>query len=131
MRIVLWLFSIISGFNAVWMLVAPQNWYHNLPAHVPDYGPLNTHFVRDIGIAFLIVGIGLAAAARNPVQRRSLVMFAALFYAGHALVHLFEAFTGGAAAHLWKGELAMVYFPALVLSGISISLYRRTAVDRS
>ena len=123
-RILLWIFSASSIFNAAWMLVAPQHWYHNLPAHVPEYGPLNTHFVRDIGVAFLISGIGLAFAAFRPVERRAFVLFAVFFFVGHALVHLSEVFMGGAAAHLWKGELLLVYLPALMLAAISFKLYK-------
>jgi hypothetical protein len=123
-RILLCIFSASSIFNAGWMLVAPQHWYQNLPAHVPEYGPLNTHFVRDIGVAFLISGIGLAFAAVRPIERRACVLFAVSFFVGHALVHLSEVFTGGAAAHLWKGELLLVYLPALMLAAVTIKLYR-------
>jgi hypothetical protein len=122
-RILLWLFSIISIFNASWMLLAPQHWYQNLPAHVPEYGPLNTHFVRDIGVAFLISGVGLACSAVRPTERRTFVLFAVLFYLGHAFVHLIEIFLGGPAAHLWKGELIMIYLPAIVLAAIAAKLY--------
>ena len=123
LRIILLIFSVISIANAAWMLLDPEHWYHHLPAHVPEYGPLNLHFVRDIGIAFLVSGLGLGAAAIRPYARRAFVLGAALFYAGHASVHLYELLTGGPASHLWKGESMMVYFPALFLCAITLFLY--------
>ena len=52
------IFGAISLGNAVWMLADPLRWYHELPAEVPDFGPFNPHFVRDIGCAFATVGGG-------------------------------------------------------------------------
>ena len=114
-RIVLAVFATIQIINALWMLIAPQHWYENLPAHVPEYGPLNTHFVRDVGAIFLIAGIALGAAAVRPVERRALILFAVLIFGSHAVVHIGELLAGGAAAHLWKSELATVYLPIMVL----------------
>ena len=47
--------------NGLWMLADPGHWYEHLPAGVPDTGPLNAHFVRDIGCAFLTMGGALVA----------------------------------------------------------------------
>ena len=56
-------FTIVRGLcdvstrdNGAWMLWDPIHWYHTLPAAVPDSGPLNEHFVRDIGCAFTLLG---------------------------------------------------------------------------
>ena len=48
-----------SSANAAWMLLSPDSWFHRLPAAVADFGPYNVHFVRDVGIAYLSVGVGL------------------------------------------------------------------------
>ena len=57
-----WVF-LISGLgnlaNGFWMLARPAHWYATLPAAVPDFGPLNEHFVRDIGATFTMLGIAL------------------------------------------------------------------------
>src|SRR5262245_21152199 len=45
--------------NGAWMLADPVHWYENLPAGVPDFGPVNEHFVRDIGCAFMVLGLAL------------------------------------------------------------------------
>ena len=49
--LVLLLLATLTAANAVWMLADPQHWYHDLPAAVPDTGPYNEHFVRDVGCA--------------------------------------------------------------------------------
>jgi len=46
--------------NALWMLAGPMHWYTDLPAAIPDTGPFNPHFVRDIGGGFLAAGPGIA-----------------------------------------------------------------------
>ena len=77
-----WLFLIFGGIsllNAVWMFVDPLRWYHDLPAGVPDFGPFNPHFVRDIGCAFATVGIAQVWAAFSPRFRTPLVAISAVF----------------------------------------------------
>ena len=73
-----WIFAIFGAIcvaNALWMLAGPLHWYHELPAAVPDTGPFNPHFVRDIGGAFFAVGVALglggfdAALARAAARR--------------------------------------------------------------
>ena len=53
--IVLGFFAAGNLVNAVWMLASPAHWYLNLPANIPGTGPLNEHFVRDIGCIFLLL----------------------------------------------------------------------------
>ena len=62
----LWIILVIGVAtiaNALWMLAGPMHWYTDLPAAVPDTGPFNPHFVRDIGCAFLTVGAAQVWAA--------------------------------------------------------------------
>ena len=70
---VLLVFGLIALANALWMLIGPMGWYEDLPAGVPDTGPFNPHFVRDIGCAFLAVGLALVWAAFVPRFRLPLV----------------------------------------------------------
>jgi hypothetical protein len=77
------------GFNGLWMMADPGGWYQAMPG-VPETGPLNAHFVRDIGAAFLTFGAGLALAIRPLPARFALVSIAALFAVLHALIHLAE-----------------------------------------
>jgi hypothetical protein len=55
MKTLFWFFCVASVANGLWMLVAPYSWYMDLPASVPDTGPFNPHFVRDIGVTFVVL----------------------------------------------------------------------------
>lgn len=113
-----WLFAILGvGMlaNAVWMLIAPMHWYHELPAAVPDTGPFNPHFVRDIGCAFLTIGLALIGAARSVRMRLPLAGTAAVFLAAHALLHIYDTAVGNMSSDHWYLDFAGVYLPAVVL----------------
>ena len=114
-----WLFAmlgLVSIANALWMLVGPMHWYTDLPTTAPHTGPFNPHFVRDIGCAFLTVGIALVWAARARRFRVPLVTTAALFLGFHALLHVWDTSTGALDLHHVWLDLPGVYLPA-VLSG--------------
>jgi hypothetical protein len=112
--------------NAVWMLAAPLGWYEGIPAAVPDFGPFNVHFVRDVGCAFLTAGVALAWAVFRPALRLPLAGTAALFYGAHALVHVYDTAGGHVGAHHWALDLPAVYLPALLLAGITLFAWRRS-----
>ncbi|MGH0036067.1 MAG: DUF4345 family protein [Myxococcota bacterium] len=106
-------FSIANG---VWMLLDPGHWYEHLPAGVPDTGPLNAHFVRDIGCAFVAVGAALVAAWRRPAWRAPLTATAAAFFVMHALLHVHDTARGLLEADHWWLDAPGVYAPALLLA---------------
>jgi hypothetical protein len=118
---ILAIFGAVTLGNAVWMLAGPLHWYNELPAAVPDTGPFNPHFVRDIGCAFLAVGVALGWAALAPQWRPALVPIAALFLGGHALVHVYDTLRGALADSHWAIDLPGVYLPALVLCYAAIA----------
>ena len=79
MRIKLaWMLGVLAVANGVFMLVAPAAWYAIVPG-VPDSGPLNAHFVRDIGAAFLVAGGSLVWFARDARARPAALACAAFF----------------------------------------------------
>jgi len=94
MRTFFWLFGVLNLGNGLWMLVSPASWYHRLPAALPDTGPLNLHFVRDIGAAFATIGVTLCVAAPEAPRRRGALLAATLFYVLHALVHVADLLGG-------------------------------------
>jgi len=113
------LFAILGAMNlgnGLWMLFAPEAWYHDLPAGVPDTGPLNLHFVRDIGAAFSTIGVAFLLAAPNARRHREVMLGAACFYVLHALVHVTDLFGGRLDADHWLIDLPGVFLPALVLA---------------
>ena len=117
--IVLGLFALGNLANGLWMLADPAHWYENLPAAVPDFGPLNEHFVRDIGCTFFVLGVALGVAAFVPRWRIAACAAAALFSALHALVHVFDTLRGLVGADHWLIDLPGVYVPAAVLIAVT------------
>ena len=101
--------------NAFWMLAGPMHWYEELPAGVPDTGPANLHFVRDIGCAFLTVGVAVVWAAFSARFRTPLVAIAALFLLAHAALHAYDTAVGNLPHTHWWLDLPGVYLPAVVL----------------
>ena len=114
----------IGAANAVWMLASPLSWYNDLPAAVPDTGPFNPHFVRDIGIAFVTMSVAFAWAAFEPRWRTPLVVVATVFMAGHALLHFVDTVRGELDADHWLLDAPGVYLPAIVLVPIALRMLR-------
>lgn len=121
-----WIFGILNLGNGLWMLLAPHAWYQHLPAAVPDTGPYNPHFVRDIGCAFATLGVAFCAAAPRPAYRRAVMMAAALFYVLHAGTHVADLVAGRLPADHWLIDLPGVFLPAILLSVLSLPRWWRT-----
>ena len=63
--------AIASG---LFMLISPANWYFAVPG-VTTTGPFNQHFLRDIGLIFLLVGIAMLTGAAP--RRRAMLAVSA------------------------------------------------------
>jgi hypothetical protein len=122
--IVLFALGLVLMANAVWMLLAPASWYQELPAGVPDTGPLNPHFVRDIGATYLTVGAGLLWAARQREFRLPLVAVAALFHVLHAATHVLDTMNGRLPSRHWLIDFPGVYLPTLALMAATVFAWR-------
>lgn len=121
------LFAAGNLANGIWMLVSPAHWYINLPANVPGTGPLNEHFVRDIGCIFTMIGVMLAIAVVRPAFRLMALLFATTFYVAHSLVHVGEQIGGVLPPDQWRFDLFPVYGATLVLVVLSFILVGREA----
>ena len=111
--------------NGLWMLADPVGWYTTLPAAVPDFGPLNEHFVRDIGATFTMLGLGLLwATFRTPVRLPVLVLVT-LFNGLHALVHVYDTSRGLVGPQHWVIDFPAVYLPTIVLVTLTALLAQR------
>jgi hypothetical protein len=113
---VILLLALSGAANGVWMLVDPSHWYHHLPAGVPDTGPLNAHFVRDVGCAFLVFSGALFWAHRAPQWRTPLVLTTASFYLAHAALHLHDVARGLLESDHLLLDAWGVYLPAIVIA---------------
>ncbi|MAE95840.1 MAG: hypothetical protein CL910_14380 [Deltaproteobacteria bacterium] len=122
--LVLGLFGLGNLANGIWMLVDPVHWFHTLPAGVPDFGPLNEHFIRDIGCIFTLLGSGLVASAFVPSLRVVACGAAAGFSVLHALVHVLDTARGLVGPEHWGMDAPLVYGPAVILCGLTLWLAR-------
>ncbi len=110
--------------HAAWMLLDPAGWYATLPAAVPDTGPLNAHFVRDVGAAFAAMGVALLLAALRPALRAPMLAVGAVFYVAHALIHVTDTLAGRLPPSHWLVDLPGVYLPALVMLAVTVAALR-------
>jgi uncharacterized protein YjeT (DUF2065 family) len=67
--------------NGLTMLAVPMSWYTMVPG-VVDTGPFNLHFVRDIGVAYVVTGAALVWFAKRPTARSAVQTGAAFLVAG-------------------------------------------------
>ena len=118
--ITLGVFALSNLGNAAWMLADPLHWYLNLPANVPGSGPLNEHFVRDIGCIFGLIGVALAIAAFRPAARFGALLIASGFYGAHAAVHVYDSLRGLFEPGQWLVDLVPIYGATGLLIALTV-----------
>lgn len=114
-----WLRALLStslAGNGLFMLLAPERWYHTIPT-VNLTGPLNLHFVRDVGCAYLSAAAALAWGLMRPADSAVSALLAASFLVSHAGVHLYELASGMCGWGIWWQAFPGVTLPA-VLAGL-------------
>ena len=118
------LLAITMGVNGLVMLAAGPWWYGAVPG-VPETGPFNPHFVKDIGAAYLVVGAAFAwlAASATPMARGAAAA-AAGFLALHAAIHLAEAAGAPAGPADLARDFPGVILPALVAALLVAAPYQ-------
>jgi hypothetical protein len=123
--------ALLLGFillvNGIWQLAAPEGWYWAIPG-VPDRGPFNQHFVRDIGIVYALTGVGLIMGAVRPRQRFGYWWAPALWLTGHALFHVWEVLVGICGPASLVEDFAGVTLPALIALAL-LQYAHRAAAD--
>jgi uncharacterized protein YjeT (DUF2065 family) len=99
--------------NGVWMLARPASWYLAIPG-VTETGPANMHFIRDIGCAYLVAGLGLLWLVARPAVGWPAAFAGGGFLALHAIVHAWDAAAGREQLAALKADLPTVFLPAAV-----------------
>jgi hypothetical protein len=105
--------GVAAIFNGVYMLIAPESWYFAVPG-VTTTGPFNQHFVRDIGLIFLLLGGAFLIGAAQPHLRVPLWGAAAIWLSGHALFHFWEVAVGICSADVIPRDFPAVTLPAII-----------------
>lgn len=112
---VTWFLAVALAGNGLFMLAAPEAWYHFIPT-VPFTGAFNPHFVRDIGCAYLVCGGAMAWLIRDPLRGGAAALLAAVFQSMHAGTHLWDLAAGRAELiHVIEDIPAVFVLPALML----------------
>lgn len=94
MRLMLVLLGLFHLGNGLFMVVAPGQWYAAVPG-VVETGPMNHHFIVDIGLAFTASGTGMIAGSRGGAVASAIALAGATWPALHALFHLWEWIANG------------------------------------
>lgn len=112
---ILWLIALSLAANGLYMLVAPESWYHAMPT-VSHTGPFNPHFVRDIGAAYLACSGALVWLALGREGGSAAALTGGTFLLFHGLIHLWDTIAGRATfAHLTQDFVTVLLVPVLVL----------------
>ncbi|HEU4968549.1 hypothetical protein [Sphingomonas sp.] len=111
--------------NGLAMLGDPQAWYARVPGVIAT-GAFNQHFIRDIGLIYLLIGLAFAAGAFRSALRLTLWAAATLWLAGHALFHLWEVAAGICGSDAIPRDFPGVTLPALIGIGLTILSWRET-----
>jgi hypothetical protein len=107
--------SIASLINSAWMLLFPLSWYTDFPADVSHTGPSNPHFVRDLGVVYLVVALAFAWSALHLDRSRPVHLALTVFFVGHALIHLVDIAAGRLPHSHWLIDLPGVFVPAMIM----------------
>jgi hypothetical protein len=130
MKILFWFFCVLSVANGLWMLAAPYAWYVALPARVPDTGPFNPHFVRDIGVTFVVLGAGFGWCATHLDRCYPVHLGLTAWFVGHAAIHAADILTGRLPYSHWGIDAPAVFLPAVLLLALSLPPVWRAVVKR-
>ncbi len=112
------LLGIALGANGVFMLVSPEAWYLAVPG-VTDTGPFNQHFLRDIGLIFVLRVGGFLAGAARPQHRVLLWAAPTIWLSGHARFHFWEVAVGICSPSVLPRDFPAVTLPAIIGLGLT------------
>ncbi|KAF7781026.1 hypothetical protein PRUB_b0105 [Pseudoalteromonas rubra] len=99
--------------NGVFMLFYPQQWYWSVPG-VPDRGFYNQHFIRDIGMLYMLIGGAFSYGAFYTRYRFQIWLFPTLWLSCHTLFHFWEVLVGICGPIFLLIDFAGVTLPALL-----------------
>jgi hypothetical protein len=112
--------ALFLSVNGLFMLIAPQVWYDFVPG-VTDTGFYNQHFIRDIGIIQLFLGLAFGIGMFRPERRIGLWAAATLWLCAHAIFHFWEVAVGICSASVIPRDFPAVTMPAIF--GVALTLW--------
>jgi hypothetical protein len=124
------LLGIALAANGVFMLVAPENWYFAVPG-VTSTGPFNQHFLRDIGLIFVLLGGAFLVGAARAEWRILLWAAPTIWLSGHALFHFWEVAVGICAPSAIPRDFPAVTLPAIVGAVLTVWAIYHSRAERA
>ncbi len=86
--------GVFNIFNGLFMLIVPAAWFGRVIGDMP-MGMMDTHFIRDVGFAYLASGTGLLLGLRRGTAAAAFALAGAVWPVLHALFHLTLWMTNG------------------------------------
>jgi hypothetical protein len=111
---------IFLTINGLVMLIAPLPWYEWVPG-VTDTGFFNQHFIRDIGMIQIFLGLAFFTGIIMPRRRIDFWVAATIWLSAHALFHFWEVAVGICSPSVLPRDFPAVTLPALL--GILLCLW--------
>lgn len=115
--------GLIALGNGVFMTVAPEPWYWLVPG-VPDRGPFNQHFIRDIGMNYMLIGAAFIYGAVYVKHRWLLWLLPTAWLVCHAIFHVWEVIVGICEPQALIVDFGGVTLPALLGLWLIAASYR-------
>ena len=120
LRLAVGALGVFHVFEGLWQLVAPASFFDK----IGQYGLENTHYVGDVGAFVIAYGIALLLAVGRVSWRAPLLYLGALWYAFHAVNHVFDTGEAVSSARGWADTL-------LLLLGAALLAWLASVCDRS
>jgi hypothetical protein len=99
--------------NGLFMLIDPKAWFLSIPG-VKFTGGFNQHFIRDIGLIQLLLGVAFVAGMARPAVRFELWATATIWLIAHSLFHFWEVAVGICGPSTILQDFPGVTLPALI-----------------
>ena len=100
--------------NGAFMVGAPLDWYYAIPT-VPATGPANTHFIADIGFAYIASALMLIYALPALSLRWMAALAGSLWLTLHGGLHVYEVATGVCSPGRFLQDAPGVIGPSLLV----------------
>ncbi|MES2257000.1 MAG: hypothetical protein V4724_00705 [Pseudomonadota bacterium] len=124
--------AILTGLamlaNGVVMLWEPRWWYATVPG-VGRTGLFNQHFIRDIGILYVAIGLAFISGAQRENIRCGVWAAATLWLTAHAIFHFWEVAAGICAPIYLATDFPAVTMPALIGIGLTAWSWKNPAAS--
>jgi hypothetical protein len=123
MVITQWFFRLVGVSmiaNGLWMAFSALPWFTHIPTDMAATGNPNSHLIHDVGIAYMVFGLGLIWCAGNLERCRPVYLGIMLFMIGHAIVHGIEILVGQLPPSHWWIDFPLVFLPGIILALLAL-----------